>query len=184
MKKAYIFLADGFEESEALITVDLLRRGSVDCRMVSVSGRDEVTGRSGITVLCDLKFEDADFGNTDALIVPGGMPGTTHLKEHQGVGEQLKAAAESGKLVAAVCAGPTVLGALGILEGKKATCYPGCESGLLGATVLEAEAVVDGNIITSRGVGTTIPFALAILEKLTDKANADKVAAGIVYTEK
>lgn len=109
------------------------------------------------------------------------MPGTKYLKEHQGLSALLKHADQQGKLLCAVCAAPTVLGNLGLLKGHRATCYPGCESGLTGADLSADEVVRDGHFITSRGAGTTIPFALAIIEALTDRENADKVAEGIVY---
>lgn len=184
MKKAYLFLADGFEESEALVTVDLLRRGGIGVMTVSVSKRAEVTGRSSITVKADALFEDCRFDDADAVIVPGGQPGTTHLKEHQGVADVLRKASADGKLICAICAGPTVPGELGLLRGRKAACYPGCEDGLCGADVRMDQVVCDGNIITSRGVGTVIPFALRIVEELTDRKNSDKVAQGIVYGQK
>ncbi len=181
MKKAYLFLADGFEESEALVTVDLLRRGGIGVTTVSVNGRREVTGRSSISVKADALFEDCCFDDADAVIVPGGQPGTSHLKEHQGVADVIGNAAAAGKLVCAICAGPTVLGGLGLLKGRRAACYPGCEKQLTGADVTRDQVVCDGNVITSRGVGTVIPFALKIVEELTDRENSDKVAQGIVY---
>lgn len=181
MKKAYMFMADGFEESECIITVDLLRRGGIDVTTVSISGKTEVTGRSRITACADRLFEDCSFDDADAFLLPGGMPGTKYLKEHQGLSALLKHADQQGKLLCAVCAAPTVLGNLGLLKGHRATCYPGCESGLTGADLSADEVVRDGHFITSRGAGTTIPFALAIIEALTDRENADKVAEGIVY---
>lgn len=184
MKKAYVFMADGFEEGECLVTVDLMRRGGIDVTTVSVTGRAAVTGRSRITVLTDRLLQKCDFSDADAIVVPGGQPGVNNLKAHKGVSDALRAGASSGKLLCAVCAGPTVLGELGLLSGKKATCYPGCEAGLKGADVQYEEVVKDGNFITSRGLGTTIPFALKIVESLTDRENADRIASGIVYSRK
>ena len=181
MKKAYVFMADGFEEGECLVTADLMRRGGIDAVLVSVTGKYEVTGRSNVTVRADRLLRECDLTDADALVVPGGQPGVTNLKAHRGVSEALKAAEAQGKLICAVCAGPTVLGELGLLKGKKAACYPGCEDGLKGADVIYEEVVKDGNFITSRGLGTTIPFALKIVESLTDSENAGKVASGIVF---
>lgn len=181
MKKAYLFLAEGFEEAEGLVTVDLLRRGGVDLVTVSMGDSLQVTGRSRISVLADRMYQAGAYGDADALILPGGQPGVSNLKKSRDLAEDLRKAAGEGKVLAAVCAGPTVLGQLGLLRGHMATCYPGCEGELEGASLSEEPVVRSGQVITSRGVGTTIPFALAILEALTDREAAEKVAASIVY---
>lgn len=181
MKKAYLFLATGFEEVEALTVVDILRRGGVDCQTVSVMGDYDVTSSHAITIRADVLFEEKDLQDADMLIMPGGIPGTPNLKAHAGLEKLICQYAEAGKYLAAVCAAPTIYGEMGLLEGKNATCYPGMEDGLLGANALTDSVVCDGQYITSRGMGTCIDFGLALLEKLTDKATADEIARKIVY---
>lgn len=180
-KKIGIMVADGYEEVEMLTVVDLLRRESLICDIISVTGNKELTSSHKVTVLADVMFADADFDSYDALVIPGGMPGTINLGKHAGVCEQLKKAYADGKLVAAICAAPTVFGSLGILEGKRAICYPGMEDGLTGANVTVEPVVADGNIITSRGMGTAIDFALAILAYFEGKEAAASLAEKIVY---
>lgn len=181
MAKVYVFLADGFEEVEGLTTVDLLRRAEVEVVMTSIMGRHEVTGANGITVKADKLFEDIDVSDADMLILPGGQPGTSNLGAYKPLTDLLmKWNAEGGKL-AAICAAPTVFGGLGILKGRRATCYPGCEHGLDGAITSEDRVVTDGNITTSRGVGTAISFSLELIAILTDGKTADTIKASIVY---
>lgn len=172
MKKALIFLVDGFEEIEALATVDVLRRGKVGIHTVSVTGKKEVTGSHHMQVTADVLFEHADF-NVDLLILPGG---TTALNEHEELKKKIVEFAATGKDVAAICAAPMVLGGLGLLNGKRATAYPGFEKYLTGATCTGEAVVVDGNIITGRGPGLTLPFALTLLERLQGSIAADEVA--------
>ncbi len=181
MKKVSIFLAEGFEEVEALTPADLLRRAGAEVTLVSVGGRREVEGSHGIVVTADQLLADMDFAQMDLLVLPGGMPGTLHLKECQPLLALLKDFHEKGKNIAAICAAPTVLGAAGLLYGRKATCYPGCEDGLTGAEVLTDRVVVDGNITTSRGVGTAIPFALSLISQLFEPAKAEEIRESIVY---
>lgn len=181
MKKIVVFLAEGLEEIEGLTVVDLLRRAGVDVKTVSLSGEKEVTGGHRITVKADACFEEVDFDGTDGVVLPGGMPGTTHLMEHEGVNRVIRTFAEQGKLVAAICAAPTVLGKAGLLQGKRAVCYPGMEEGLIGASVCQEEVAWDGNLITSRGVGTAIPFALTLTEYFLGKEKAKEIGDSIVY---
>ena len=181
MKKVSIFLAEGFEEVEALTQVDLLRRAGAEVTMVSISGAREVAGSHGIVVTADKIFAEMDFAEMDLLVLPGGMPGTLHLKECAPLIALLQDFNEKGRKLAAICAAPTVLGAAGLLRGKKATCYPGCEVGLTGAEVLTDREGVDGNITTSRGVGTAIPFALSLIAQLYDQQKADQIRESIVY---
>lgn len=182
MSEVSVFLADGFEEVEALTVVDLLKRADIDVEMVSIMDTDHVIGRSHIPVIADTTFEKADFKNTKMLVLPGGQPGTKYLTAHEGLKKLLLQFNEEGKRIAAICAAPTVLGAHGILKGKKATCYPGCEDGLVGAdVVVSKEVVTDGNITTSRGAGTAINFALHLIKKLRDKEVAEDVRKGIVF---
>ena len=159
MKKIGIFLADGFEEIEGLTVVDILRRAGMEAMMISIMGRKEICGSHKISVQADAQYEDVDFGELDGVVLPGGMPGTLNLGEHAGVNETIKSFAAEGKLVAAVCAAPSVLGQAGLLQGRKAACYPGYEDQLTGAEVVYGEVAEDGNIITSRGMGTAIAFA-------------------------
>ena len=181
MKKAYIFLADGFEEVEALTPADLLRRAGAEVTLVSINGKKEVTGSHKITVAADSTFEETDFEGADLLILPGGMPGTLNLKACEPLGTLLKEAEGKGTKLAAICAAPTVLGSLGLLDGKKAVCYPGFEDGLGEAEVLYERVVTDGQITTSRGLGTAISFSLSLIAQLFDQEKADEIRKGIVY---
>lgn len=178
MKKALIFLTTGFEEIEALATVDILRRGDVDIKTVSLTNERTVVGSHAIPVVADLLFSEADFSATDMLILPGGTP---KINDHEGLKQQVLAFAKADKDIAAICAAPMVLGGLGLLKGKFATCYPGFEKYLDGATLKTQEAVViDGKIVTGRGPGLTFDFALQLLEILVDKSKKDEVAKGLL----
>ncbi len=181
MKKAYIFLAEGFEEMEATAPLDLLRRAGVDAQWVSITGHLLVKGSHGGMVQADLLFDQADLSSADALILPGGMPGTTHLMEHSGLKEALSIFYEKGKWVCAICAAPMIFGAMGIVQGRQAVIYPGMESHLKGASVPAQEVVVDGNVITSKAPGTAVAFALAIVEALAGAQIAEQIKAEIVY---
>lgn len=180
-KKVGMMVANGYEEVEMLTVVDLLRRAGMTCDIISVTGKKELTSSHKVTVIADLLFEDADFDSYDALVIPGGMPGTTNLGAHAGVCEQLKKAYADGKLIAAICAAPTVFGKLGLLEDKKAICYPGMEDQLTGARVTYEPAVRDGNIITSRGMGTAIDFGLEIIAYYEGREAAAELAEKVVY---
>ena len=180
MSLVYVFFADGFEEVEALTAVDLLRRAGEDGRMVSVMRRKAVTGSHNISVECDMVFEE--IGKTaDMLVLPGGLPGTDHLREHRELAQLLTEQYQDGRYVAAICAAPSVFAGLGFLENRKATSYPGCVDASRCGSYVEDPVAVDGNVITSRGVGTAIPFALALIEALESRAEAEKIAASIVY---
>lgn len=180
-KKVGIMVADGYEEIEMLTVVDLLRRAGLTCDIISAAGKKELTSSHQVTVLADVLFADADFDSYDGLVIPGGMPGTKNLGAHTGVCEQLKKACADGRLIAAICAAPTVFGSLGLLEEKRAICFPGMEDGLTGADVTVEPVVVDGNIITSRGMGTAIDFGLAVVAYFEGKKAADELAERIVY---
>ena len=140
-----------------------------------------VHGAHGINVQTEDLFDEVDFDEFDMVVLPGGMPGTLHLLDHATVNEVIKKFAGEGKLVAAICAAPSVLGAAGILEGRRATCHPGFEEKLTGAATSEDAVVVDGNIITSRGMGTAIPFALEIVRYFADDAAVEHIKDGLVY---
>lgn len=181
MKKAIVFLADGFEEIEGLTVVDLLRRAGIQVVTASIKTEKEINGAHGIQVFADETVENVDFSTADMVVLPGGMPGTLNLGNCKKVTETVMEFFKQGKEVAAICAAPSVLGDLGILKGKKATCYPGFEERLTGAEVSLEEVVSDGNVTTSRGLGTAIPFALKLIEKLIDTAKADEVKESIIY---
>ena len=180
MKTAIVFLADGFEECEGLIVVDLLRRAGVDVITASIMGQKEIVSSHNVVIRADELAEDVDFGAADLIVLPGGLPGTTHLGESDIVREQCMKFAED-KYVAAICAAPSVLAGLGLLEGKEATCHPSFEDKMDGAVVTGKSVAVAGNMITGRGLGAAIPFALKLVEILVDKGTADKIAEGICF---
>ncbi len=180
MAKIAIFLADGFEEVEAFAPVDILRRGGMDVSMVSIMGRKQVNGSHGIDVQADILLEELDFDSMDMLILPGGKMGTENLRICTLLHEKLREFDAAGKYIAAICAAPTVFGQLGLLKGKKATCYGGLEDKLTGAETLTEPVVVDGHTITSRGMGTSIQFGLKLLEIFTDAATAEKMARTVM----
>lgn len=179
----YEFLANGFEEIEALAVVDIFRRGGIDIKTVSVTGSEFATTSHNITIKADLKIEDADFADADLLVLPGGMPGATNLNDHEGVRKALLDQAAKGKRIAAICAAPLVLGSLGLLKGKRATCYPGFEKYLDGATYTAELFTTDGNITTGRGPAATLPYAYALLEMFIGKEATDEIRGGMIYTQ-
>lgn len=181
MKKIAVFFATGFEEIEALTVVDLCRRAQIDVTMVSVTGDKQVTGSHGITVLTDAVFEEMDCSLLDMLVLPGGMPGTNGLENHEGLMVQVDTFFSQEKYVAAICAAPSIFGHRGIVKGKEACCYPGFESHMEGALVNENAVNIAKNVITSRGMGTAIDFGLAIVETLCGKDSATILAEKIVY---
>lgn len=181
MKKVAVLLADGFEEIEALTVVDLLRRAQVYVDTVSIEDDYMVRGAYGVNVQTEDLFEEVNFAEFDMLILPGGEPGTTNLNRHGGVRRVVKDFCESGKTVGAICAAPSILGELGLLKGKRATSYPAVEDTLAGAVLQKSAVVQDGNIITSRGMGTAIEFGLKLVEVLSDKVKADEIAKAIMY---
>ena len=181
MKKVCIFLAPGFEEVEALTPVDLLHRAGARVTMVSIGEKKTVAGSHEIAVMADAIFEEMDYSDVDLFILPGGQPGTNNLKACGKLRDLLEDANKKGKLLAAICAAPTVFGDMGLLKGKEATCYPGCEEGLAGAKCLTDRVVADGNLTTSRGVGTAIPFALSLIEQLFGKEKSEEIRKSIIY---
>lgn len=181
MSKVYVFLADGFEEIEGLTVVDILRRAQIDVETVSIMGRKEIHGSHQITLQADCLFEEADVNSADMLVLPGGMPGTKYLEEYQPLLDALLKANEDGKKLAAICAAPRILAGLGLLNGKKAVVYPAMEEYLKDAEILKAPAAVDGNVITGRGMGAAIPFALELVAQLLGKEKAQEISKSIVY---
>ncbi len=181
MAKVYLFLAEGFEEIEGLTVVDLLRRAGIEITMVSVTGDINVTGSHQITTKADALFEEVDFSEADMLVLPGGMPGTMNLQEHEGLDLLLRNFASEDKMLAAICAAPRVLGTKGLLMGKNAICYPGHEDQLLGAHIINSAVVKDGNITTSKGMGTAIDFSLSLIHTLKGPEEALGIAKAIQY---
>lgn len=178
----YVHLAEGFEEIEALTAVDLMRRAEIDVQTVAIGDDRMVTGAHGITVQADILQEEADYSASEMLVLPGGMPGTTHLMENEALGREIQNYVQIGRWVAAICAAPMVLGHLGVLEGKQATIYPGMEVHLIGATPIHEQKVVkDGRIITSKGPGTAMDFALALVEEIKGKSAADELRGDLVF---
>lgn len=175
----YILLAEGFEEIEALTQTDVLRRAGIEVKNVGVTG-EYVTGSHGITVKADALIEEAKNCVPEGIILPGGIPGTPNIASNKDAVELIKKVAENKGLVAAICAAPSVLGELGLLEGKKAICYPGFEDKLTGAIVTCEKVVIDGNFITSRGAGTAMDMALAIAEYITGE-NQNKLSKAMIY---
>lgn len=182
MAKVYVFLANGFEDVEALIPVDVLRRGGVKVVTVSVvNGSQVVETAHRVKIEADTMFADCDFSDADLLLLPGGMPGASNLNDHEGVRQVLLKQNAAGRKVAAICAAPLVLGGLGILRGKRATCYPGFEQTLEGATYTADLWTVDGNVTTGEGPAAAFPFAYSLLAQLTDEATAQQIAIGMRY---
>ena len=178
----YEFLADGFEEVEALAPVDILRRGGCEAKTVSIMSSKKVIGTHGVAVEADIMFEDTDFADADIIVFPGGLPGATNLADHAGIEKLIKKQYESGKRIAAICASPAmVLAKTGVLEGKKATCYPGLEDKLTGATAVKDVVITDGNITTSRGPATAMAFGIELVRLMAGEKVADEVSEGLLY---
>ena len=183
MSKTAIFIAEGFEEIEALTVVDLLRRAKIDIRMISVSDSLSVTGSHGITVQCDAFFGSVDFAELEMIILPGGLPGTTNLEAFSPLMEQIREFDRTGKYISAICAAPGILGRMGILKGRRACSYPTTEDQLFGAEVQHTQTALSDHILTSRGMGTAIAFGLVIVARLQGQESADKLGAAIVYNQ-
>ena len=183
MQIIYEFLADGFEEIEGLAPVDILRRGGIEVRTVSISGRHHVQTSHGITVVADMLFDEVDFSEAALIMLPGGMPGALNLNNHDGVKRVVMDQYKSGRPIAAICAAPMVLGGLGILHGRRATCSPGFEKYLDGAECTSELCTVDGDIITGKGPAATLPYAYTILEKFTDTETMRTIARKMQYLQ-
>lgn len=181
MSKAVVFFADGTEECEALLVVDLLRRAGVSVTVASAMGRRELTSSHGIALLADALAEEVDYSGVDLIVLPGGIPGTPNLAANKAVVEAVKAFCAAGKKVAAICAAPSILGGLGLLDGKKATAHAAFQDKLGQAAVLDTEVVVDGNLTTSYGLGGAIPFALELVRQLQGAAEAERIQSAIAY---
>jgi len=181
MKKVLIFLADGFEECEALITLDLLKRAGIEVTTASIMGRKNVISTHQVEIMADTLASNVEFNNFDCVVLPGGQPGTSLLEKNATVIKVVQKFYEEGKLVAAICAAPSILGHLGILEGKKATCYPGFESELENATVTFEKSTVDENVITGQAVAGAFYFGLDIIGHLEGFEMYKKVKEEICF---
>lgn len=176
----YVFLADGFEECEALAPIDILRRAALDVKTVGVTSKT-VVGSHGIPVVCDLEEDEITPENLTAVILPGGMPGTLNLENSATVQKYIDIAAEKNLLIGAICAAPSILGHKGLLCGKKATCFTGFEKDLNGAVVVNMPTMKDGNIITAFGAGAAFEFGFLLLEALQDKEKAESLKKQMRY---
>ena len=183
MSRLAIFFGTGYEEIEALTVVDILRRAKEDIVMVSITGEREVTGSHGISVQMDQLLTEVNFEEIDGIVLPGGMPGTKNLEACGALMEQVDAFVKEGKLVAAICAAPSILGQLGLLKDKKATCYPGFEDALTGAKLTGAGVVTDGNITTARGLGYALDLGIELASLLVDRPVALQVKDSIQYDQ-
>ena len=180
-KRVSVFLADGFEEIEGLTVVDLLRRAGVEVTTVSITEKLTIHGAHKIDVQADKLFNEVDYQKEDMVVLPGGMPGTLNLGAHEGVKEVLEQFYEAKKYIGAICAAPSVLGKYGILEGRKATSYPGFEAELKGAEYVTEPVAVSDFMITSRGLGTAIDFALTLIGVLVSEEKAKEISRSIIY---
>ena len=181
MAKTAIFLADGYEEIEALAVVDIFRRAGIDMDMVSISGELLTNGSHKIQVMADKLLKDICFEDYDMLVLPGGLRGMQNLEACEVLMQQVDTFYENDKFVAAICASPSIFGRRGILNGKQAVAYPGFEGELKGATVVDAGAIRTGNVITGRSMGSAIDFGLLLVEALLGEEKAEEIAKQIVY---
>ncbi|MEI7675202.1 MAG: DJ-1 family glyoxalase III [Bacteroidales bacterium] len=180
MKKCYIFLAEGFEETEAVCVIDVLRRGKLEVEVVSITPQLKVMGAHQIEVMANSLFVENDFLDAQMLILPGGMPGTKNLNQHEPLKHLLKKFSDAGIPIAAICAAPLVLGGLGLLQGREAICYPGFEDELRGATISKKQVVISENMITSIGVVSAIEFGVSIVKYLQGDEIAARVSADLL----
>ncbi len=181
MKKVYVFLADGFEEIEGLTVVDLLRRAGIEVVTVSIKEEARIHGAHHIFVEADTLYGNCNFSDADMLVLPGGGLGTENLENCRPLCELVTEYAGKGGKVAAICAAPRVLAGLGLLNGRKATSYPSVMECLTGAELTTESVAVDGNIITSRGLGTAIDFSLELITQLISPEKASEIAESVVY---
>lgn len=170
----YLLFADGFEEVEAITPLDVLRRCGVELKTVGVTG-EYVTSSHGLTVKADIVIKDASSDGVEMIILPGGSPGFTNIEKSDAALALIRGCADSGAYIAAICGAPTVLGKMGLLKGKKAVCFPGLESELIGAGIVNQAVVTDGKTITSMAAGTSKEFAFALARILSGAEKADEV---------
>ena len=175
----YMLLGTGFEETEAIAPLDLLRRAGVEVQTVGVNGK-LIRSSHKVGIEADILLEEMDLSHCEMIVLPGGLGGVASVRASKAAMDALRFVWDSGKFVAAICAGPTVLADLGITDGKNATCYPGCESGMGSANMVTCAAIQDGRLITGASAGCAIPFGLKLVEALKGKDEADRIAAQIV----
>ena len=175
----YMFLGTGFEETEAIAPLDLLRRANIEVKTVGLNG-PVITGSHGIPVVADMEIADLDVSDAEMVILPGGLSGVASIRACAKAMEAIRQVYEAGKFTAAICAGPTVLADLGITDGKQATCYPGCEDGMGSANMVAEAAVRDGKLITGTSAGCAVPFGLKLIEALKGVEEANRIADQIV----
>ncbi len=180
--KVFLFLADGFEEIEAIAPIDIFRRAGIDLVTVSVKDEKAVTGAHGVTVLADKLFAEVDFAGNDMLFLPGGLPGTTNLEMHDGLKMLIEKQAKEGGKLAAICAAPSIFGKMNLLKGKEAICYPGFENYLFDAKISEKKVVQSGNIFTAKAAGVAVKFALALVENMKG-ADVAKTISDALFVE-
>ncbi len=177
----YVFMADGFEDIEALAPVDIMRRAGLDVRLVSIYDHNRVVSAHGVEMHTDIVFSDVEWSKCDLLVLPGGMPGAANLDAFAPLCKGIAEHYAAGRPVAAICAAPMVLGHLGILEGKRATCYPGFEGELKGATYTASLVEREGNIVTGKGPGAAMAFGYTLLELMGKQAEAEQLREGMMY---
>lgn len=178
----YVFLAEGFEEMEALGTVDILRRAQINVQTVSVIGNKVVTSSHGVSVCADVLFDEIDTETCEMMVLPGGLPGATNLADHVALCKALQAQDVKHKYVAAICAAPMVLGKIGILKNKRATCYPGFDKYLEEAEYTANLVEVDGHIITGKGPAAVSEFAFTLVRLLVGDAKELEVRQGMLFS--
>ncbi|GAB1415410.1 DJ-1/PfpI family protein [Paludibacter sp.] len=178
--KIFLFLAEGFEEIEAIAPIDVFRRADLNVTTVSTTSELVVYGAHQVGVQADILFEDADFSGDFLIYLPGGMPGTTNLDNHKGLKSLIEKQAAKGGKIAAICAAPSILGKMGLLENKQAICYPGFEDMLKGASISTSTIVESENILTAKGPGVVIPFALKIVEKFKGSDLAEQIRSAMI----
>lgn len=181
VKQAVVIFADGYEEVEALCVVDLLRRAGVKVSMLALNGEREVTGSHGITFVMDGAFDEIKADEIDAIVLPGGLPGTTNLRNSEELKNFVLKMDEQQKIVSAICAAPTVLNDAGICKGKRVTSYPSFKEEFTESEYLLEAVVEDGNMVTSRGVGTALDFALVLIKKMISDEKAREIKTSIIY---
>lgn len=181
MKKVYMFLATGFQETEAISQITILLRTDIDIKTVSITGNRWVESTNGLKVEADLLFEECDFADADMLVMPGGMPGATNLRDFAPLKQVIMNHYNQGCPLAAICAAPIVYGSIGLLKGKRVTCYPGFEDQLIGAIPTGNSIEVDGLFITGKGPGVSQEFGFAIIDYFFGKAETDRVKAGMMF---
>ena len=175
----YMLLGTGFEETEAIAPLDLLRRANIEVKTVGLNG-PVITGSHGIPVMADMEIGDLDVSDAEMIVLPGGLGGVASIRACGKAMEAIRQVYEAGKFTAAICAGPTVLADLGIVDGRNATCYPGCEEGMGKANMVAEAAVRDGRLITGTSAGCAVPFGLKLIEALKGEDEARRIADQIV----